>query len=149
MGWLDDFQGKIVGLDTSPLIYLIEEHPRYLNIVRPFFEAVDRGQFQVVTSTITLLEVLVHPFRNGADELASEYREIILNSNGISVVDVSGEVAVEAARIRAQHNLRTPDAIQLATSIREGATYFVTNDASLPSISPLSVLLLDEIEASD
>lgn len=136
-----------MGLDTSPLIYLIEEHPRYSDIVQPFFEAVDQGQFQVVTSTITLLEVLVHPFRHGAAELAGQYREIILNANGISCIDVSSEVAVEAARIRAQHNLRTPDAIQLATSIREGAAYFFTNDASLPSIPSLSLLLLGEMEA--
>ena len=139
----------MVGLDTSPLIYLIEEHPRYLDIVRPFFEAADRGQFQVVTSTITLLEVLVHPCRQGAAQLAGQYREIILNANGISCIDVSSEVAVEAARIRAQHNLRTPDAIQLATSIHEGAAYFMTNDASLSSISSVSVLLLDEMEAPD
>jgi predicted nucleic acid-binding protein len=147
LGWLDDIQGKVVGLDTSPLIYLIESHPRYLDVVQPFFEAVDQGQFQIVTSAITLLEVLVHPFRQVAVELAGQYREIILNSNGISCIDVSSEVAVAAALIRAQHNLRTPDAIQLATSIHEGAAYFFTNDASLPSIQSLSLLLLDELEA--
>lgn len=147
MGWLDDLQGKEAGLDTSPLIYLIEQHPRYLDVVQPFFEAVDEGQFQVVTSTITLLEVLVHPFRHGATELASQYSEIILKSACVSCIDVSSAVAVEAARIRAQHNLRTPDAIQLATAIHQGATYFFTNDASLPSISSLTTLLLSEMEA--
>ena len=147
MGWLDDIQGKVVGLDTSPLIYLIEEHPRYLDVVQPFFRGIDQGQFRAVTSTITLLEVLVHPFRHGAADLASQYREIILNANGISCIDVSSGIAVEAARIRAQHNLRTPDAIQLATSINEGAAYFFTNDSSLPSIPSLSLLLLDEMEA--
>lgn len=147
MGWLNDVQGKIVGLDTSPLIYLIEGHPRYLDVVQPFFEAADQGQFQVVTSTITLLEVLVHPFRQGAVELAGQYREIILNANGISCINVSSDIAVEAARIRAQHNLRTPDAIQLATSILEEAAYFFTNDAGLPSIPSLSLLLLDDMEA--
>ena len=147
MGWLDDLQGKIVGLDTSPLIYSIEEHPRYLHVVQPFFEAVDQGRFQVVTSTMALLEVLVHPFRQGAGELAGQYREIILNANGISCIEVSSEVAVEAARIRAQYNLRTPDAIQLATSVHEVAAYFFTNDAGLPSITSLSMLLLQGMEA--
>lgn len=147
MGWLDDLQGKVVGLDTSPLIYLIEENPRYLGVVQPFFEAVDQGRFKVVTSTITLLEVLVHPLRYGATGLAGQYSEIILNAKGISCIDVSSEVAVEAARIRAQHDLRTPDAIHLATSSHEQAAYFFTNDASLPSIQSLSLLLLDELEA--
>ena len=59
MGWLTALQGKVVGLDTAPLIYLIEEHPVYLDRVRPFFEAMDRGEFAVVTSTVTLLKVLI------------------------------------------------------------------------------------------
>jgi hypothetical protein len=38
-------QREIVGLDTAPLIYFIEENPDYLNTVRPFFVSVDRGDF--------------------------------------------------------------------------------------------------------
>jgi hypothetical protein len=62
--WINDLIGSTVGLDTAPLISFIEEHSTYLEAVRPFFEAMDRGDFIVVTSTITLLEMLVHPFRN-------------------------------------------------------------------------------------
>jgi len=58
MEWIAALGGKIVGLDTAPLIYLIEEDPSFLPFVRPFFEAVDRGEFRVVTSTLTLTEVL-------------------------------------------------------------------------------------------
>ena len=36
MEWIDALEGKVVGLDTTPLIYLIEEHPVYLPLVRPF-----------------------------------------------------------------------------------------------------------------
>lgn len=60
MGWIDTLQGTVVGLDSAPLIYFIEEHPTYLPLMDAFFEALDRGEFQVVTSVITLLEVLVH-----------------------------------------------------------------------------------------
>ena len=60
MEWVADLSGKVVGLDSAPLIYFIEEHPAYLATVRPFFEALDRGEFTVVTSMVTLLEVLVH-----------------------------------------------------------------------------------------
>jgi hypothetical protein len=44
-------------LDTAPLIYFIEKHPIYLPLLLPFFEAVERGDIQVVTSTLTLTEV--------------------------------------------------------------------------------------------
>lgn len=43
MGWLTAFYGTIVGLDTAPLIYFVEEHPAYLTFVDPFFEAMGRG----------------------------------------------------------------------------------------------------------
>ena len=70
MGWIERLRGTVVAVDTAPLIYLIEENPIYLSCVRPFFEAVDRGDLQVVTSTLTLTEVLVHPLRHGDGKLA-------------------------------------------------------------------------------
>ena len=73
MEWIDDLKGKTVGLDTAPLIYFIEENPAYIETVRFFFEAMERGDFLVVTSTVTLLEVLVHPLRSNNRELATEY----------------------------------------------------------------------------
>lgn len=147
MEWIAALQGKVVGLDTSPLIYFIEEYPVHLGTVRPFFEAMDRGEFSVVTSTVTLLEVLVHPFRRGDIELAQQYRDILLNSEGLTTVLLSQSIAEEAARLRAVHNVRTPDAIQLATVIEQGASFFLTNDLSLPLLPGLNMLMLDKLKA--
>jgi len=75
MEWLKALRGTIVGLDTAPLIYFIEENPSYLPRVRPFFEAIDRGDIQVVTSVLTLTEVLVHlwlsKIRSGSESTSS------------------------------------------------------------------------------
>jgi hypothetical protein len=57
MEWLKALYGTIVGLDTAPLIYFMEKDPTYIPLVHPFFEAVERGEIQVVTSTLTLTEV--------------------------------------------------------------------------------------------
>jgi hypothetical protein len=54
MGWIDLLKGKVVGFDTMPLIYYMEEHPIYLDVVDPFFDAIENGEFTVITSTITL-----------------------------------------------------------------------------------------------
>jgi hypothetical protein len=54
MEWIVQLQGAIVGLDTAPLIYFIEENPTYLEITDAFFEAMFRGEFMVVTSVITI-----------------------------------------------------------------------------------------------
>jgi predicted nucleic acid-binding protein len=93
--WVNELRGKTIGLDTAPLIYFIEENSTYLEAVRRFFEAMDRGDFTVVTSTVTLLEVLVHPLRNNT-VLAAEYRDILLNST-LMTVDVSRTIAAQAA----------------------------------------------------
>ena len=147
MDWLAGLEGQVVGVDTAPFIYMVEENPEYLETVSLFSEAVERLDFRVVTSTVTLVEVLVHPYRQGRSDLAVQYREILLNSNGISCVPLSDSIAEEAALMRSQHNLQTPDAIQLATASHEGARWFLTNDTQLHSIPPLSILLLDQIAA--
>lgn len=46
MGWIASLQGKVVGLDTAPLIYFVEENQTYLETIRPFFEAMDESDFR-------------------------------------------------------------------------------------------------------
>ncbi|MBD2560080.1 MULTISPECIES: type II toxin-antitoxin system VapC family toxin [Nostoc] len=145
MEWLVQLQGQIVGLDTAPLIYFIEENPNYLDVIDAFFEAMFRGDFRVVTSVLTITEVLVYPLRQGNTALAQQYREILFNSQGLTTIEVFPEIAENAAQLRANYNLRTPDAIQMATAIRGGASFFLTNDARLPSLPALTVLVLDTL----
>lgn len=144
MEWISTLQGKTVGLDTAPLIYFIEENPTYIETVRLFFEAMDRGNFLVVTSTVTLLEVLVHPLRSNNKALATEYRDILLNSS-LMTLEVSNAIAEQAAQLRAIHNIRTPDAIQISAALEAGATHFFTNDIRLPDIPSIQILSLDSL----
>jgi predicted nucleic acid-binding protein len=142
--WINDLQKKTVGLDTAPLIYFIEENSAYIETVRFFFEAMDRGDFLVVTSTVTLLEVLVHPLRRNNRELATEYRDILLNSK-LTTLEVSSSIAEQAAQLRAVHNIRTPDAIQISAALSAGASHFFTNDIRLPEIPSIQILSLDAL----
>lgn len=145
MEWINGLMGKTVGLDTAPLIYFIEENPTYLDTTKLFFESMDRGDFTVITSTVTLLEVLVHPLRSNNTALAAEYRDILLNSKLITV-EISSTIAEQAARLRAVHNIRTPDAIQISAAIDAGATHFFTNDIRLPVIPAIETLSLDSLK---
>jgi predicted nucleic acid-binding protein len=143
--WIAALRGTTVGLDTSPLIYYIEEHPAFLPKIKPFFEAAARGDFRIVTSFITLVEVLVHPLREGRPELAEEYRNILLQSAELTAIPLDEGIAEEAANLRARHNLRTPDAIQLATAIRSGASSFLTNDANSAAVPGIAVRILQNL----
>lgn len=87
----------------------------------------------------------MHPIRRGAEELARRYRDTLLNSPGLSCQPVSSDIAGEAARLRANYNLRTPDAIHLATAINTGASHFLTNDSFLPAIPSIQILILGRL----
>jgi predicted nucleic acid-binding protein len=145
MEWIERLKGRIVGLDTAPLIYFIERHPRYLPLVRPFFEAMQRGEFRVVTSTLTLTEVLIHPYRRGDRALAAEYSDILLNAPNLTMLPVSPDIADYAARLRAAHGMKTPDSILLAAALAANASVFLTNDSTIKSIHGLEILVLDKL----
>jgi len=146
MGWVDSLKGSIIGLDTTPLTYFTEENPTYIDVVDPFFKAVGSGELMVVTSVVTLLEVLVRPIRDGNFILTQRYRDFLLNSRNVTTHFLSQGIAEEAARLRAFNNIRTPDSIQMATAIFGGASFFLTNDARLPSLPNLKTLVLKDLK---
>lgn len=104
--------------------------------------------FRVVTSILTLIEVLIHPLRQGNSRLADEYRRILLHADNVEAIPVSAAIAEEAAQLRARHNLRTPDSIQIATAIVSGATAFLTNDTQLDRNLIPNILVPDRLIAA-
>ena len=145
MGWVEALSGRVIALDTAPFIYYLEEHDVYLPLLDPLFASVTDGTVRVITSTVTLLEVLVAPSRDGDDDLVHRYRQMLLDTRGIDVHPVSESVASTAARLRGEHAIRTPDAIQLATAICGHASHFPTNDRRMPSLPDIELLLIDDL----
>lgn len=144
MGLVDELQGLRICIDTTPIIYFIEKHQKYLNIIRPVFVEIDAESIKAVTSTITLLEVLVHPFRTKNETLAEKYREILLHSKGLTSFEISHEVSEMSSKVRAKYSIKTPDAIQVAVGILHGASKLLTNDPALKKVSDIKVLVLDD-----
>jgi predicted nucleic acid-binding protein len=146
MGWVEDLHGKTVGLDTAPLIYYIEQNQDYVDIVRPFFQAVERGEIEVVTSTVTLLEVLVHPLKQGDVKLAHEYNDVLLSSPHIEMVPVTPATSQAAAELRASSSLKTPDAIHMATAMNHHADAFLTGDRDFKNAGSIPVLKVADLK---
>ncbi len=130
----------VLAVDTAPIIYWLEGHPRLADRFAPIFSAVESGAATIVISTVTLAEVLAGPLRVGNELLTGQYREALTRSSGWQVVAFDAELAVDAARIRAVYRLRLPDAIQVATAIRAGAAALVTHDRALKKVRGLRVL---------
>lgn len=74
-----------------------------------------------------------------------QYRDILLDQESLMTLPISVEIAEVAAQLRATQKLRTPDAIQIATAMQGGATFFLTNDTRLATVPGLEVLVLDAL----
>lgn len=116
--------------DTNLFIYLIEQTPKFHDQVVELRRAMlARGDI-LITSTLTLAELLVQPLRSGNRELADRYRGIFL-SGTLILVNLDPLVAERVAEIRARYPVRTPDAIQLASASLHRADQFYTSDQGL------------------
>ena len=142
MGLMADLPGGSIGVDAMTFIYLIEEHPTFLPIIAPLFRRADRGGERLVTSALTLLEVLVAPYRAGNRRLADRYEALLTRSRGIELVALTHDQLRAAAQLRSAIKVKTPDALQLAAAIGAGCRAFVTNDRRLPSFAGLPVFQL-------
>jgi predicted nucleic acid-binding protein len=139
---IDELGAGPVGVDTAIFIYFIEEDERYLPTIAPLFNAVDAGKFDLVTSSLTLLEVLIVPYRAGNVELAQRYEAVLTRSRGVRLVDLSRDQLRLAAQLRAATGAATPDALQLSASLATGCSAFVTNDRRLPVVPGLRIVQL-------
>lgn len=144
---LAELEGQVVGLDTAPLIFFFEDRHPYADLLEPLFRSLDDGNTQIVTSMITVTEVLVHPLKKGNEKLASEYLDILLSHPQVLTVPVSSTIAQQAAEFRAHHSLKTADAIQLATAMVSKATAFLTNDRDFGEVPGIKIFHLRDLVA--
>lgn len=133
-----------VGLDTSPFIYQLEGHPKYAPAVAPLFAWLER-RGAAFTSTVTMTELLVQPYRAGDVDRVNLIYALTSTYPRLEWLPVSLPIADEAAHLRARYRLRTPDAIQMATALSAEATGFVANDAAFRRVTEIDVLLLDDL----
>ncbi|HVH88368.1 MAG TPA: PIN domain-containing protein [Terriglobales bacterium] len=142
MGLISDLGSGPVGVDTVIFIYFIEENPRYLPLIKAFFQEVAAGQKEAVTSALTLLEVLVIPYRSGDHALAERYEALLTRSRGIRIIDISRDLLRGAAQLRAATGVKVPDSLQVVSALTAGCTAFLTNDRDLPKVAGIRVLQL-------
>jgi predicted nucleic acid-binding protein len=134
---------KLIAFDSAPLIYYIEEHPKYLAIAEELFTAFANGVAEATTSVLTLQEVLVKPYRDNQPELAKEYASILTNSEHINLRVIDQAICEAAAMLRAKYEwLRTPDALQIASAVRSDAHLIVTNDDGWRRVKEINVAVL-------
>jgi len=134
-----------IALDTSVFIYQLEPNARYLPATDRIFSWLERPASRAVTSTITMTELLVQAYRDSKQRQVDETYALLSTFPNLEWIAPDLEIADIAARIRARHRLKTPDALQAATTVHASATGLITNDPIFERVERFETLLLDRL----
>lgn len=132
-------------LDTAPLIYFLEDHPRYALKIQSVIEENLSKNCKFATSVITNVEYLPKPMQEGKDDLVFAYNALkrILNMEYIPVLE---DISMTAVRLRTKYpGIKALDSIHIATAIHSGCDAFLTNDKQLKQVTEIQVVYLEDL----
>lgn len=136
---------RSICIETAPFIYYVEQQPEYIDRIRAIMQRVSAEGLSVVASVMTLTETLTKPLKVGDQVLVQEYRALFRNTRQVRLIPITVQIADLAAQLRARYNLKTPDALQIATAIDARSDLFLTNDLGIKRVTDVRVLPLDEL----
>ena len=132
--------------DTNLFIYLFEDYKSLSKKTEELRrKMLSRGD-QLLTSTLTIGEVLVKPMEQGATAICDRYEHAITTTAVVIPFDL--KAARIYASLRRDRTLRAPDALQLACAGSAGVDLFVTNDMRLQGKQVPGIQFVASIEAA-
>lgn len=132
-------------IDTAPFIYLIENHPIFASKVKALIASAIANDEDIVTSVVTISEFGVKPTKENRSDLIEKFEQLLSRLN-IEVLVVDDSAARKAYELRAKyHFLKGMDAFQLALSINEKCSRFITNDKKLKKIKEIDISTMDDL----
>jgi predicted nucleic acid-binding protein len=133
-----------VAIDTNVFIYDLDANPHYSGLANAVFESIlDPGQ-AAVTSTLTMTEILVGPYRSLDTQRADDLFAFLAPYPHLEWIAPDLAIAEAAARIRAAYGLRIVDALQVATAISSKATCLIANLQDFRKVTEIETILLDD-----
>jgi predicted nucleic acid-binding protein len=133
---------KVAYLDTNAVIRFIESQDSGLLFL---FEQAAADVLHLVTSELTLAEVLVGPLKDGDRQLATIYETFLTGDEILEVKPVDREVLRRSAEVRATLGNKGPDAIHIATALAANCTLLFSSDQRLKLPNGLVQVELDRI----
>lgn len=130
-------EGALLLVDSAPIIYVLEDHPKLASQFGPLFDAHAAGRLRFAVTTITIAEVLTGPLSAGDDALAQRYHAVFESWRTVAL-DVG--IAESAARLRASLRLKLADAVQAASALAINAAALVTHDRDFSRVRSLRVV---------
>jgi len=115
--------------DTNLFVYLLEDEGELAERVVSLRERMIERNDELLTSALTLGEILVKPLEAGDETLARRYEQAI--TAAATVIPFDQTAAYAFATVRRDRTIQPPDAIQLACASVAGVDLFITNDHRL------------------
>ncbi len=134
-----------VYLDANCFVYSIERIDPFRSVLDTLWLTVSAGHVKVVTSELTLLEVLVKPLKVGDATTATLFRTVLKHTPDVQMLPITQSVLEAAANLRATLGLKTPAALHVATALLNSSMLFVTNDSAFRRVTDLNVTVLSEL----
>ncbi|MBS1852531.1 MAG: PIN domain-containing protein [Acidobacteria bacterium] len=116
--------------DSMLFIYWLDDNPHFAKRVASIHTRMRERNDELITSAVTLGEVLAGVYRKGPISRVDEIRGA-LTSLLSEVIPFTAETADYYARIRGSMNIASPDAIHLACAASANTDLFLTNDKNL------------------
>jgi predicted nucleic acid-binding protein len=124
----------LVYLDSCIVIYLIEKHPEFYQSLHDVFRSTE-ADFCI--SPLVKLECLTGAFKRNDPSLVSDFETFF---DSAITLPMPESVFLNAARLRTSFNLKTPDALHLATAELHKCDELWTNDDRLTKVSTIRVV---------
>ncbi len=124
-------------MDSAPIIYVLEAHPKYGPRFAPLFAAHAAGRLRFAVTTITIAEVLTGPLQAADEALARRYRAIL---ESWQPIELDVDIAENTARLRASLRLGLADAVQAASALAINAAALVTHDRDFARVQSLRII---------
>jgi len=119
-----------VSLDTNIFVGVINKE-RHSSSSKEVLDRIDSGSLRCAVSTVVVAEVCTGYHMAGEIEDKDDFLAHLQASQNYDVVELSLGVADQAGRIKAETGLKLPDAIVVASAIKAGSEFLITNDESL------------------
>ena len=135
--------GQRIYLDSNIVIYAFEGLPAFREQALATLQAAEAEGAQLVVSHLIYIEVFPKLISSRQYELVERYQSFFEKDGLVEVLPVDAGVIQQATKLRANYQLKTVDALHLATAIAHGCNSFLSHDQALQRVKEIPVLYLD------
>jgi predicted nucleic acid-binding protein len=136
---------QIIALDTAIFIYHFEKDNCYFPATQILFHNIQSLHNKGVTTVVTLAEILIRPMQLENVEAIEDYKIVLNNFPGLTIIDIDQKICILAAQLRTKYSIKLPDAFQIGGALIKEATLFITNDNKLKKVKELKVIVLKDL----